>query len=133
MTTLHWLIFLTKHAVLKHINGVFFQCNYLFTILVELPLLHTFGGIPLLKVSSGQAHRTTNALTLWFLNTLVWSNPACFSSKLNCSFNKHLLSAYCNPGCVRCWRLSSKLTTPVLLALMGCRNHWSFILQWHQL
>lgn len=47
------------------------------------------------------------------LNTLV-CNPACFPSKLNCSFNKHLLNAYCNPSCVRCWRQSSRSTVPAL-------------------
>ena len=47
-------VFLTKHAVPKHINGAFFQCNDLFTILVELPLLHVFGGIPLWKFPLGK-------------------------------------------------------------------------------
>lgn len=80
---------------------------------MELPLLHVLGGIPLWKFPLGST-QDNQCPYFVVLNTLVWSNPACFPSKLNCSFNKHLLNAYCNPSCVRCWRHSSKLTVPAL-------------------
>ena len=68
-----------------------------------------FWGTPLWKFPPGKhIGRPYSAV----LNTLVWSNPACFPSKLNCSFNKRLLNAYRNPSCVRCWRHSSKSAAP---------------------
>ena len=78
---------------------------------MELSLLHAFGGL-LFESSLRASTQDDQCPYSVVLNTLVWSNPACFPSKLNCSFNKHLLNAYRNPSCVRCWRHSSKSTIP---------------------